>query len=121
MVRIPSCSSTCCSGLPCTSLSNWLKEAAIASVEVIVQADDSLRAGIVSLTHGFGLLPGETDYLRDGVCSNMLISTDRELQTINAMPRMTAFPLHVAKVASGRGLARTHAHTTDPEEDALAI
>ena len=39
---------------------------AIASVDVIVEADDSLRTGIVSLTHGFGLLPEDTDYLRDG-------------------------------------------------------
>jgi hypothetical protein len=87
---------------------------------VIVEADDSLRTGIVSLTHGFGLLPEDTDYLRDGVCSNMLISTDRELQTINAMPRMTAFPIHIAKVASGRAPARTQVLATD-DEDALAI
>ena len=50
----------------------------------------------------------------------MLISTDRELQTINAMPRMTAFPIHIAKVASGRAPVRTQVLATD-DEDALAI
>ena len=109
-------------GLGISSRDTVRLTSAIASVDVIVEADESLRAGIVSLTHGFGLLPEETDYLRDGVCSNMLISTDRELQTINAMPRMTAFPVHIAKVASGRAGNRTHDETLATEtEDALAV
>jgi anaerobic selenocysteine-containing dehydrogenase len=71
-----------------------------AAVEVIIEADETMRPGVISLTHGFGSLPEENVYRRDGACSNMLISTDRDLQTINAMPRMTAFPVHVAAIES---------------------
>jgi anaerobic selenocysteine-containing dehydrogenase len=68
----------------------------LATVEVVAEADDTLRPGIVSMSHGFGILPEESDYRRDGVCSNLLISTDKNLQTINAMPRMTAFPVAIS-------------------------
>jgi anaerobic selenocysteine-containing dehydrogenase len=68
-----------------------------ASVEVIVEADDSLRSGVVSMHHGFGTLPEDTDPRRDGACSNKLISTRRRIQAINAMPCMTAFPVQIAK------------------------
>ena len=56
-----------------------------------------MRPGVVSMTHGFGLLPHETDHKRDGACVNLLISTDCERQTINAMPRMTAIPVHIER------------------------
>ena len=68
-----------------------------ASVDVIVEADDSLRPGVVSMHHGFGSLPEDTEPRRDGACSNKLISTRRRIQAINAMPCMTAFPVHIAK------------------------
>jgi len=69
------------------------------TIEIIVEADATLRRGVLSMTHGFGTLPDENQYLRDGVCSNLLISTRREdLQTINAMPQMTAFAVAVAPV-----------------------
>lgn len=67
------------------------------TIETIVEADETLRRGVLSMTHGFGTLPDENDYRRDGVCANLLISTKREdLQTINAMPRMTAFAVAVS-------------------------
>ena len=59
------------------------------AVRAIAEGDETLRTGVVSLTHGFGDLPDSTDYLTDGVSTNLLISTDRDLQTINAMPRMS--------------------------------
>jgi anaerobic selenocysteine-containing dehydrogenase len=67
------------------------------TIEIVVEADDTIRRGIVSMTHGFGTLPEENDYKRDGVCTNLLISTKREhLQTINAMPCMSAFAVAVS-------------------------
>ena len=69
----------------------------VTTIEVIVEADETLRRGILSMTHGYGTLPEENDYKRDGIAANMLISTDRKhVQTINAMPRMTAFAIHVS-------------------------
>lgn len=73
-----------------------------ATVRAIAEADETLRPGVVSLTHGFGDLPDSTDYLTDGVSTNLLISTDRDLQTINAMPRMSGIPVNVER-ASGPG------------------
>ena len=72
------------------------------AVRAIAESDDTLRPGVVSLTHGFGDLPGSTDYLTEGVSTNLLISTDRDLQTINAMPRMSGIPVNVRR-ASGPG------------------
>ena len=74
------------------------------SVRAIAEADETLRPGVVSLIHGFGDLPDSTDYLTDGISTNLLISTDRDLQTINAMPRMSGIPVNVER-ASGPGNA----------------
>jgi hypothetical protein len=68
----------------------------VTTIEAIAEADETMRPGVLSMTHGFGVLPEDNDYQRDGACVNLLISTDRELQTINAMPRMTAFPIAVS-------------------------
>jgi len=65
------------------------------TVEVISEADESLRRGVVSVLHGYGGLPGDSDYLRDGACVNVLISTDANLQKINGTPRMTGFPVAI--------------------------
>jgi anaerobic selenocysteine-containing dehydrogenase len=72
------------------------------TVRAIAEGDETLRTGVVSLTHGFGDLPDSTDYLTEGVSTNLLISTDRDLQTINAMPRMSGIPVNVSR-ASGLG------------------
>ncbi|MFX8339374.1 hypothetical protein ABTL37_19375, partial [Acinetobacter baumannii] len=59
-------------------------------------AEPDLRRGVVSMSHGWGSLPDETVYERDGANTGLLISTDRELDPINAMPRMTAIPVRLA-------------------------
>lgn len=65
------------------------------SIPAEVKADNTVRPGVVSITHGWGTLPGETDYQRDGSNTGLLISTDRDLDPINAMPRMSAIPVNV--------------------------
>jgi anaerobic selenocysteine-containing dehydrogenase len=72
------------------------------SVRAIAEGDETLRRGVVSLTHGFGDLPDSTDYLSEGVSTNLLISTDRDLQTINAMPRMSGIPVNVERASGPR-------------------
>ena len=69
------------------------------SLTAIAEADDALRPGVISISHGFGDLPGETDYQRDGVNPNLLTTADTERQTINAMPRMSAIPVTLEKTA----------------------
>ncbi len=70
------------------------------TINVIAEADKSMRRGVISMTHSFGDLPedsGAEGYLKHGVSPNLLISTDRDLQTINAMPRMSGIPVNIRR------------------------
>jgi anaerobic selenocysteine-containing dehydrogenase len=85
---------------------DWIEIASDhGAIKVTAQADETVRSGVVSITHGFGGLPEDADadadgsgYLQNGACVNLLISTDRDLQTLNAMPRMSAIPVNIRKV-----------------------
>lgn len=67
------------------------------TIQAIAEADEAVRQGVVSMSHGFGDLPdGIDDKSGDGMCINQLTTTDRQRQTINAMPRMTGIPVAVA-------------------------
>jgi anaerobic selenocysteine-containing dehydrogenase len=83
----------------------------IAAVDVIAVADETMRRGSVSMTHGFGVLPENNRYFEHGVSPNVLIGTrNREdHQTINAMPLMSSFPVHIAK-----GVAAGSLHVREP-------
>lgn len=65
-------------------------------IVAMARADATMRTGVVSICHGFGGLPDDDDYLDEGVSPNLLISTSRDLQTINGMPRMSGIPVRVA-------------------------
>ena len=68
------------------------------AIEVVAAADPDLRRGVVSCAHGFGTLPGEpADPRVHGASTNRLISATRDRETINAMPRMSGFPVQVAR------------------------
>jgi len=69
------------------------------AIPAMVAADAGVRRGVVQMTHGWGSLPGETDYRRDGANTGLLISTDRDLEPINAMPRMSAVPVNIRPMA----------------------
>jgi anaerobic selenocysteine-containing dehydrogenase len=64
-------------------------------IGAIAEADQDLRAGVVSMSHGFGGLPEDGDYLANGASANLLISTDRHRQGINGMPRMSGIPVNI--------------------------
>ena len=68
----------------------------LATIEVMAEADDRVRRGVIALPYGFGDLPDESTYENDGVSPNLLISTDCYLEPINAMPRMSAFPVAIS-------------------------
>lgn len=65
-------------------------------VTAIVEGDQSVRPGVVSMAHAWGGLPNENmDVAEYGACANKLISTDRNLEWINAMPRQSAIPINI--------------------------
>lgn len=70
------------------------------AIRARVAADSGVRAGVVSMSHCFGYLPGNEDYDTHGASTNHLISTERDLQTINAMPRMSGIPVSIQSLAS---------------------
>lgn len=71
------------------------------AISVTADPDVTLRRGVVSVSHGFGGLPGDDPIY--GASPNMLVSTDSDLQSINAMPRMTAIPVNIRKLARQEG------------------
>ncbi len=67
-----------------------------ARIMAIVAADPTVRRGVVSMAHAWGGLPGESvDIATHGSSTNRLISTDRDTDPVNAMPRMSAIPVNI--------------------------
>jgi anaerobic selenocysteine-containing dehydrogenase len=67
----------------------------------IVEGDDDLRRGVVSMSHGFGGNPGEAEDPRvDGANTNRLLRADVDYDPITGMPRMGAIPVAVRSVAT---------------------
>jgi anaerobic selenocysteine-containing dehydrogenase len=75
------------------------------AIPAIVAADATMRSGVVSMTHGWGGLPDETVYERDGANTGLLVSTDRDLEPINAMPRLSAIPVNIVPLRDVSGEA----------------
>ncbi|MGA8707532.1 MAG: molybdopterin-dependent oxidoreductase [Steroidobacteraceae bacterium] len=75
----------------------WVRiTSAHGSVRAVLKADDSLRPGVVSMSHGWGGLPGATEANNtEGASTNLLTSTDQGLDPINAMPVMSAIPVRI--------------------------
>ena len=63
----------------------------------IARSDPSLRTGVVALAHGWGGLAAEP-IDQAGTCVNRL-TNDVDAEAINAMPRMSAIPVSLARVS----------------------
>jgi anaerobic selenocysteine-containing dehydrogenase len=65
-------------------------------VDAIVATDESVRRGVVAMTHAWGRLPGEVHRADDGGANpGILISADEQVEAINRMPRMTGVPVRI--------------------------
>ena len=67
------------------------------TVKAVVEADVTLRRGVVSMTHSWGdRLPDEGGDPRDtGSSTSRLISVENNYEQINAMPRLSAIPVDI--------------------------
>jgi len=70
------------------------------TVEAIVSSDPTVPRGAAAINHGWGGLPGDGDVAEVGVATSRLVTTSSGIETINAMPRMTAIPVRIEKVGS---------------------
>jgi anaerobic selenocysteine-containing dehydrogenase len=70
------------------------------ALSAIAAADARLRRGVVSMTHGWGGLPGDGDVAETGVSTSRFVTTEAHLDPINAMPRLSAIPVALAKEAA---------------------
>lgn len=63
-------------------------------IRALVEADDSLPPGMLSLTHGFGAAEGDGDPRETGSPVTRLIGMD-EYDPISGIPRMSALPVNI--------------------------
>lgn len=81
-----------------------------ASIIAIVEGDATVRRGVISMAHAWGGLPGENvDVATHGASTNRLISTDRDTDPINAMPRMSAIPVNIVPLPNSEYVDTLHA------------
>lgn len=65
-------------------------------LRAVLALDPTLRPGVLSMAHCYGDLPGQDDDPRAyGANPGRLLSLDHDIETINAMPRITALPVSV--------------------------
>ncbi|WP_229503623.1 molybdopterin-containing oxidoreductase family protein [Massilia putida] len=62
-------------------------------------ADDTLRPGMVSMSHGWGGLPDGAGPAWPGANTGLLVSNERDCESINAMPRLSAIPVAIVPCA----------------------
>jgi anaerobic selenocysteine-containing dehydrogenase len=69
-------------------------------IPAIVRADATLKPRVVSMTHGFGWLSGEEfDYRERGSSTSMLISLEKDSETLQAMPLMSGVRVRIERRA----------------------
>jgi anaerobic selenocysteine-containing dehydrogenase len=93
---------------------DWVEiHSEVASIVAIAAADPALRQGVVSMSHNWGYVDNDpAHYRQHGASVNFLIRNDRNFQTINAMPRMSAIPVNVARLQAQRGIEPLTAEAT---------
>jgi anaerobic selenocysteine-containing dehydrogenase len=67
------------------------------AIQAVVEADDTLRRGVVAMTHAFGGHPDEDGRHREiGSNTGRLMPADLEYDPVSGMPRMGALPISIA-------------------------
>jgi anaerobic selenocysteine-containing dehydrogenase len=70
-----------------------------AEVKAVVGVDDAVRPGVISIAYGWGGLPDDAADKWDGAANvNLLIACDRDVESANAMPRMSAVPVNIRRL-----------------------
>jgi len=71
-------------------------------IDAVLESDDTLRSGVIQMTHSWGALPGESHSYEDfGANVGRLISNERHVETINAMARQSGIPVNIVPAGEG--------------------
>jgi anaerobic selenocysteine-containing dehydrogenase len=77
-------------------------------IVAVTEADDSLRPGVVAMTHAFGGAPGEDERYREiGSNTGRLVRADEDYDPVSGMPRLGAVPVSISPLAAGDAPAAT--------------
>jgi anaerobic selenocysteine-containing dehydrogenase len=69
-------------------------------VTTVIEADEHLRRGVVSITHGYGGNPDEHENPREVGCNvGRLMSADAEFDPVTGIPRMGALPVSIRRLS----------------------
>ena len=68
------------------------------TITVVAAADDTVRRGVLSITHCYGALPVDDDPRRHGTNAGRLLSLTEHRQPISLMPWMSAVPVTASPV-----------------------
>ncbi|MET0658118.1 MAG: molybdopterin-dependent oxidoreductase [Steroidobacteraceae bacterium] len=72
------------------------------AIEGILEADDTMKPGVVSMSHAFGVSPRETaDVHTQGGNVGRLTPTDEEYDLYTGIPRMSGIPVSILPIGSG--------------------
>jgi len=72
-------------------------ESSVGAVTAVLQAAPDVRQGVVSLAHGFEARAGDGR----GASTAALIDDEHDFEPLSGLPRMSAVPVRVRRVASG--------------------
>jgi anaerobic selenocysteine-containing dehydrogenase len=79
------------------------------SISAIVQPDETMRAGVISMSHAFGLLPdAQQDFRRHGSNTSQLTSVADDYDSFSGMPRMSAVPVQVSGLREATAMPVIH-------------
>ncbi|AMK19940.1 MULTISPECIES: molybdopterin-containing oxidoreductase family protein [Sphingobium] len=71
----------------------------VATVRAVAKSDPTLKPGVITISHGWGGVPGrQGDPRAGGTSINPLISDHEHVEIVNAMPRMSAIPVNLKRV-----------------------
>lgn len=70
-------------------------ESEFGSIPAILAADDSMRPGVISMSHGWGGLSGTPTSEEPGSSVNVLVSSSSNVENVNAMPRFGGIPIRI--------------------------
>ena len=73
-----------------------------SSILGVVEAEDAIRAGVISMPHGFGDAPGsdqDSEVRTIGSNTGRLSSVDRDFDPYSGIPLMSAIPVNLSRVS----------------------